>query len=1425
MESHAIIPEQAIDRQILKTIENAIPEIEILTYECEKYYALTNPNTSLENLFEMNRLSNSISQIKKIINEVTHHNADSVSITGLLKLFLQTRFEEIKALPHFSYTKTASHPLTILCVEIAKLLVKILPGEKKTFWEYLIFSIKKNFNLITFEMLDEFDLEQCIICEKNEYVFSVMMLDEYIMADDTNRHKSKWNPYIPIDQKRNGTPISRESFYRLVDHSVESSDYYLAYKMTRKTYKEEIGLALKKFANGLRAGGETHGTGTDEQAGYEAEDAINKFQDFLDEQDKKDKTVREKIESLTDKNGSFTLRWVIDTMLGYNKKDMTCSDTGASRIDSIIQNPDNTAFLFGVNAEKATEILMQKRKIFLDKYNNKTDSFHILTKNINRNDIFYLKFIIMQQAEKYHGEAKKIDNLFLGHRPGTQVLLKAINHALITEHDEYIQLMDTALQIGFCRKDLFDSLIDAPAMILGDIGGNGFYQYYMLIRNDESEKQKIFFNYSVAYLNLLPEDKQKINKFHIFFHLIMKWFKYDFINMVMQLKLNEDIRNITLLALNYLPERNTIPHYENGRTPISLAVAAGWSDVVKFLIQQGVIPTSQDNSFIHKLIASCRNYTIRCVERITNEDKASVNSRNEIVFTNNEYYLRIEFFEIKSQKYCEGIKYSISENVHDDIGEFVRLNGGCLITKKQSYPIYEAAIQSGFDMNGDGSILLKTIRNGDLNLVEALLLYGLKQEKMLPEDCPLVMAVECQDVGMVSLLLNHQPPEAHIDLAISIALEQDNCQIIECILNNLVCNYVLKNADSLVLFLLLEFRDDLISLLQQKKIINMDTIKLPNDFNIYSFAAVEFIQSTLINSDIKRNQNKKQIIFSLHYNNYHLAYCNRKTGEHITRKYDINDCQIRDFINTFNISIGKIRNFLNKTFDTGHLDKLDESFIDLCRLINYLGGCVPIDEKLTEVLLNKQDMSRCLLHAVANGDTQLLTALIKRKIDLNQILDGNKTALSVAMHAEDISMATFLLVHEADPLINSGKEYFLLQATKMNDIPLMSALIAANVDINEMQEGRSALHIAIENRNPKLVRFLLSNKADPNICDQQTSILPPLFHLTFLNNEIIQLLLQYGANVLLRNEKEQSIIEHYGLMNSIYYREISRLFSSAILIKNMIHEVEQSKNVYDTSAVIQMTLFGTNKIHFYSTDDKIRALNTLYQAVVTSADTLNPIHNLIYDELLAILNSDSRIKRVYHTICDAFNVKPRIADDYIECLRSLTEKLQILVVNKDISLETALQIHRLIKFPLKEKLRYWFSEEQIAWFGKKHSELFANETCQILLANKWILPEQLVKIMLGNNDALYIILNTKRDHGLIVLKDKILTVEQIIYLPANKLNVLITEPGLRALKNGLTLQEVDNFNGDLGKEISRRLRPENFIKIEDREESKIQFKK
>lgn len=555
----------------------------------------------------------------------------------LLKLekFLRKCNARIAESPEMCYTNGPYHAAAKLCYKIAELLAK---KANKHPYEYLFPTIVADHNLVTDENLFELKMDEFIICENRYYAFPVIMLHYYIQAEnEKQRNQALWNPYIQttLDEKREvtGITISDIAFKKLINHSLESKEYYEAWQALELINNNENSISnrLKKFAIELRKGGVkgvgNHiGNGKELDAGIDTYNAVIEFREFLDSMDENSE-IRKKIEGLVTGNyyGSEceTLLIVVEILerkrFGY---DYTCSNTNAGKIESILAHEKNHDFLYG---KAISQHFIEKKNKFLQSLEN--NDFTIIN-NEKPDELNLLKNIIYFKRSLYLLNNISIDEKCLLN-PLQLALTNVINSPTIESYD-FVKTVFT-LQLHNGNEDKLYTFVSG--MIYAEQRGlegertrqflfpciNYLKSIRRSLKNNSSifynDKQKIIFEIITTYfIKELFQEFMRVIVRSRDFALLRQFFAFSNINREEQKYLLEImLRNDGLLKLIDEETFKTIINlYEkSGENIIELftennflinVINNGRKELVILLKQKSITPNENDMQEIIRII-------------------------------------------------------------------------------------------------------------------------------------------------------------------------------------------------------------------------------------------------------------------------------------------------------------------------------------------------------------------------------------------------------------------------------------------------------------------------------------------------------------------------------------------------------------------------------------------------------------------------------------------------------------------------------------------------------------------------------------------------------------------------------------------------------------------------------------------------------
>ncbi|KMZ60416.1 hypothetical protein ZOSMA_5G02840 [Zostera marina] len=147
-------------------------------------------------------------------------------------------------------------------------------------------------------------------------------------------------------------------------------------------------------------------------------------------------------------------------------------------------------------------------------------------------------------------------------------------------------------------------------------------------------------------------------------------------------------------------------------------------------------------------------------------------------------------------------------------------------------------------------------------------------------------------------------------------------------------------------------------------------------------------------------------------------------------------------------------------------------------------------------------MGICALHhACGIGNVELMKLLVFKDSDMDLPSDAGTPLIWAAGHGKEAAVK-FLLERNANPNCATDDGITpLLSAVAVGSLLCLELLIKAGATTNISAGGASALHIAADNGDIKIIKCLLKGGADPNIADEDG--LKPIQVAALKNNQVV----------------------------------------------------------------------------------------------------------------------------------------------------------------------------------------------------------------------------------------------------------------------------------------------------------------------------------
>ena len=185
---------------------------------------------------------------------------------------------------------------------------------------------------------------------------------------------------------------------------------------------------------------------------------------------------------------------------------------------------------------------------------------------------------------------------------------------------------------------------------------------------------------------------------------------------------------------------------------------------------------------------------------------------------------------------------------------------------------------------------------------------------------------------------------------------------------------------------------------------------------------------------------------------------------------------------------------------------------------------IPVDEvsavSQQEQILMEPERFNALVSAITKSDTEAVQNLVKEGVNLNQTDEYGFSLLKVAIYSEPVNLdiIEILLKAGAENQGNEAQNKALIDALyrQAADVEIAELLLKYGANPNAedelLKQGALIEALQLNNPNPQIIKLLIDAGADVN----QTDVLgrSPLYYVVLSESpdfEIIKLLLKYGA--------------------------------------------------------------------------------------------------------------------------------------------------------------------------------------------------------------------------------------------------------------------------------------------------------------------------
>ena len=189
-----------------------------------------------------------------------------------------------------------------------------------------------------------------------------------------------------------------------------------------------------------------------------------------------------------------------------------------------------------------------------------------------------------------------------------------------------------------------------------------------------------------------------------------------------------------------------------------------------------------------------------------------------------------------------------------------------------------------------------------------------------------------------------------------------------------------------------------------------------------------------------------------------------------------------------------------------------------------------------------------LMQAAEGGNLVQVRALLDKGADVNHPQWGH-TALMLAAGKDQLEIVKLLLKAGANPNamvfghggIPGWAWMFAMNRCNKHWLEMTEAMLAAGVELNPKTIFPSPLGYAIDKKDTVMIQALLKRGAEVNLSDSETGDTLLMSAAQYSGPEVVQVLIEAGANVNARNKLGQTALTLADNNDNLWRREIVAL--------------------------------------------------------------------------------------------------------------------------------------------------------------------------------------------------------------------------------------------------------------------------------------------
>ncbi|XP_046582590.1 putative ankyrin repeat protein RF_0381 [Haliotis rubra] len=217
------------------------------------------------------------------------------------------------------------------------------------------------------------------------------------------------------------------------------------------------------------------------------------------------------------------------------------------------------------------------------------------------------------------------------------------------------------------------------------------------------------------------------------------------------------------------------------------------------------------------------------------------------------------------------------------------------------------------------------------------------------------------------------------------------------------------------------------------------------------------------------------------------------------------------------------------------------SSVDL-ETVNYI-----LKQNIVDINTKGEDGKTQVLVAAYLGNGEVFDILVKKGANLSVVTNNRDNILHLAIRGGNIKIVKYILTQDVVVIDSKGFEDMtpVLLAADVGNIEVFDILVNKGADLSVVdKDGESILHLAIRERNVKMVNYILTQDMADIDSKGSKDMTPVLLEAYMGNIEVFDILVNKGANLSVVNEDGDNVLhlairgENVKMVNYILTQDI-----------------------------------------------------------------------------------------------------------------------------------------------------------------------------------------------------------------------------------------------------------------------------------------------